>query len=556
MTLEQRRALALAAARLRARESARDDIDVAAAAGPAAEMTTGERFSAAYGSALPNLARGVKQQVLDPAATFLERRFGTLGTSLGFPTAAESARGTQASVDEARRLEAPLMQTGGGLLGNIAGNAALFAPSAFIPGVNTYTGSAALGAGIGALAPTATGESQLINVGAGLLGGAAGQGIGRGIGRAIRPIQPALTAQQQAGVRAAEAHRIPLSLGQRMGSAPLRTMESVFERLPFTSRPALEARTVQQQAFNRAVLGTAGITDDVATAANMGARKATLGKTFEEVAGRNAVDFNAGVIDRLVDIVGKASRRLTPDKAANVANTVDDLIVQVDKYGKLPGTLYQAWRGDLRALSKGTDYESSIFRQIRKTLDDAFNAQISGTDAAAWRQASGEYASLKTILDAMGGAGAQTKIGNIGPAQLEQAMTRQIGREGKALGRGRLNELVSVGRQFVSDAIPDSGTAQRNFMTGLLTGNIAPGFGGAGIGYVASGGDPSAAVAGGLLGAGAALTVPRAVQAIVSKQLVQKYLSHGLIALSSAERKLIADMARTGGIGAAQALSQ
>jgi len=58
-------------------------------------------------------------------------------------------------------------------LGAIAGNLALFAPTAMIPGANTIAGGSAIGAVSGLLQPTTEGESRLQNTGIGALGGAA-----------------------------------------------------------------------------------------------------------------------------------------------------------------------------------------------------------------------------------------------------------------------------------------------------------------------------------------------------------------------------------------------
>src|SRR6478736_1050422 len=59
----------------------------------------------------------------------------------------------QASVDEAKRLDAPLMRTGGGKVGNIAGGAVFSAPAMLIPGANTAAGAALIGAGTGLMQP-------------------------------------------------------------------------------------------------------------------------------------------------------------------------------------------------------------------------------------------------------------------------------------------------------------------------------------------------------------------------------------------------------------------
>lgn len=76
---------------------------------------------------------------------------------------------SQADIDEAKQTDAPLMGTGAGIAGNVAGNLA----SAVIPGGNSIKGATLIGAGMSALQPTATGESRLANtaIGAALGGG-------------------------------------------------------------------------------------------------------------------------------------------------------------------------------------------------------------------------------------------------------------------------------------------------------------------------------------------------------------------------------------------------
>ena len=69
----------------------------------------------------------------------------------------------EAALAEARRLDAPLMDTVGGNVGNIAGDMAAFAPTAFIPGANTVVGAGLLGGVMGAAEPTIGDESRVDN---------------------------------------------------------------------------------------------------------------------------------------------------------------------------------------------------------------------------------------------------------------------------------------------------------------------------------------------------------------------------------------------------------
>jgi hypothetical protein len=287
----------------------------------------------------------------------------------------------------------------------------------------------------------------------------------------------------------------------------------------------------------------------------LAAQKSALGSTFEDIAGRNSIDFNKGVTNKLADIANQASRRLA--KPEPITNTIDDILADVNKSGVMEGAKYQGWRSELGRMARGSDTEAHYAGQVKKALDEAFNSQISGADAEAWKTASRQYGNLKNVLQAMGGAGTEQLSGNIPPSQLAQALTRQVGKEGKALGRGDLNELSKVGRAFISENIPDSGTAQRSFYQNLLTGNLASAGlgagGGAGIGYMYGG--PKGALEGSGLGAAATLGGPKLAQALMNSKAGQSYLTKGIVPISQTQRDILAQALRLGGTGlASQAL--
>lgn len=134
------------------------------------------RFMAGAGKAFVDLGRGAGQLARDgietiapPTKGVRDLIAGTRGTSfadrLGLPT--------REDIDEAHRLDAPLMKTGAGLSGNIGGNAAALLPTMLIPGAATIGGGAAIGALASALQPVGTGESRLQNMAVGGVAGAA-----------------------------------------------------------------------------------------------------------------------------------------------------------------------------------------------------------------------------------------------------------------------------------------------------------------------------------------------------------------------------------------------
>jgi hypothetical protein len=116
---------------------------------PTEGMGAFERGAAGAGKALADLGRGLGQYI----PTIREGELSTLVT--------------RDDVAEARRRDAPLMRTRGGTVGNLAGNIAMLAPTALIPGANTLTGAAAIGAATGALQPSTSGRETLTNTGLG-----------------------------------------------------------------------------------------------------------------------------------------------------------------------------------------------------------------------------------------------------------------------------------------------------------------------------------------------------------------------------------------------------
>jgi hypothetical protein len=119
-------------------------------ADPTEGMSGVDKFRAGIGKAMTDLGRGAGQMV------------GLVSRD---------------DVAESRRLDAPLMDTGAGMAGNLAGNVAMLAPTAMIPGANTVAGAGVVGGVAGMLQPSTSTRETLTNVGLGAAGGAAGQAI-------------------------------------------------------------------------------------------------------------------------------------------------------------------------------------------------------------------------------------------------------------------------------------------------------------------------------------------------------------------------------------------
>lgn len=84
-------------------------------------------------------------------------------------------------VAEAKRLDKALLDTTGGKVGNVVGSAAVAAPTALIPGANTYLGAGLIGSAFGGL----TTEGDLLERLRGALFGGAGGLAGKAVGDAL-----------------------------------------------------------------------------------------------------------------------------------------------------------------------------------------------------------------------------------------------------------------------------------------------------------------------------------------------------------------------------------
>jgi hypothetical protein len=129
---------------------------------PIDDMSGGERFFAGVGKGMTDLARGVGQRV------------GLVD---------------EKEVAEARARDKPLMDTGAGSAGEIAGKFAAMAPAIFVPGANTVAGAAVIGGASGFAEPTVKGESALKNAATGAVVGAGAQyGLGKAAEAATRKL--------------------------------------------------------------------------------------------------------------------------------------------------------------------------------------------------------------------------------------------------------------------------------------------------------------------------------------------------------------------------------
>lgn len=318
-------------------------------------------------------------------------------------------------------------------------------------------------------------------------------------------------------VDVARAEGIPLTPGQATGSRPLRTAESIFQTMPSTAGKAERVADAQRIAFNRAVLARAGEgAADRATPEVLQGALDRAGATIGNIAGRNTMRLTPETLHGVDALARETVRTMPKGEARPLMARVEDFLDKIDtKTFTVDGKAYQqldsALSKQIRRTMDGNIRES--LSNLRDTLRTAMDASIGGDDAAMWQEARSQYANGKLIQKAMNQPSAMTAAGNVPPAGLSSALA-QGSASNFAMGRGVLNDVTRVGRAFIQDAVPNSGTPERMLMMNLLTGGMAGG------GALAGG------VEGAVLGTAGALAGPRAAQAAYMSPLMQHYLTN------------------------------
>lgn len=124
------------------------------------------------------ITRGARSFAKDmPLLEQINAGIGKTFADIGRGVGQKAGMVSNEDVKEARRLDAPLMSTAGGLAGNIGGNVALFAPATLLPGAAAIPAAAAISGVYGALAPSENVLESFLNPALSATLGAAGQWV-------------------------------------------------------------------------------------------------------------------------------------------------------------------------------------------------------------------------------------------------------------------------------------------------------------------------------------------------------------------------------------------
>lgn len=298
-------------------------------------------------------------------------------------------------VEESRKLDAPLMRTGAGRVGNIAGGMAAFAPTALIPGAGTAAGAALVGGGMGALQPVGEQDSRLKNIAMGTGLGVVGQQIGSRGGqflqdrmtrqRAQLATQQGQNAERDATIRAAREAGYLIPPSSVNPSFKNQILESISGKIATAQTAASHNQAVTERLIRQSV----GLADDapITKEAMQGIRQAAFSAGYAPVAGAGRMPADATFIRALDDVVGKyqgAARSFPGAASDDVSKLVDGYRVgNFDAGDAIKATQILRDRAST-AYASGNKELGKASREVANALEEQIerNLTAAGADGA------------------------------------------------------------------------------------------------------------------------------------------------------------------------------
>lgn len=445
---------------------------------PTEGMSFGDKLNAGAGKSMVDLYRGLKQLL----------RIGDQDA-------------LQKEVDESRKLDAPLMQTAGGVVGSIAGSLAATA----LPGMAVARGAAAIpavagllnaataahpiatamglgaasGAATGALEPVATGDSRGKNIATNAAIGAAGGAIPGVLAKIVKPdVSDDVARLMDEGVR--------LTPGQATGGT-LKRVEDAATSIPVVGDVIKRAQTRGIEDFNRAGFNRAlaPIGEKVGKDFNIGregiaAVESKIGAAYERALDKiKIVNLDTQFGDEVGKVVGM-SAELGEGPAKQLSAILKNRVLdKVTDAGTMSAQTMKSVESELgrqaRMFSGSADAAqrglADALREVQSSLRGAVERSAGPEALSDLKAANTAWANFVRIQDAAGRIG--SKEGVFSPAQLTAAVRAQdktVRKGAFARGDALMQDLAEAGKNVMPSSVPDSGTATRIFTGGGIGG--------------------------------------------------------------------------------------
>ena len=355
--------------------------------------------------------------------------------------------------------------------GRLAGGVAATLPAAIIPGGATIVGSAAIGAGMGALQPVTAGEfwvEKMKQAGLGAAAGGAGGAISQGISRILSP-------QTGAAQRMLMAEGVELTPGQVAGGMAKR-IEDAATSVPIMGGKVAQAQQRAVESFNRAAinrgLGEIGekLPDGMVGREAIEYAGKKIGDAYDPLLARMTLRADQQFIADSTALAQNAQAALAPERAQQLANILQTKLGRhMSGQGTMTGQKFKLADSELgrlaRQFSSSADADQRMLgetiRDMQSVMRDAL-ARSNPRLAPELRKIDKAFATNLRVERAAASVAATDGV--FTPAQLQNAVKAldSSGRKRQfARGNALLQDLADAGKEVLPSAVGNSGTADR-----------------------------------------------------------------------------------------------
>jgi len=313
------------------------------------------------------------------------------------------------------------------------------------------------------------------------------------------------------------------TVGQATGSNAIRRMEGTV-----SPRPS------QIEDLTAAAMRSTGSTAARATPTTLMDASRRIGRAMDDaldgVSFRPTTAMAQSADDAVVRYLEMAPSATVVPRVRNIANEIIDAATNPSAAPIELSTL-RVWRSALGRMTQSSDEATrNAARELRGLIDDATDAALTAagreSDLQSLVQSRENWRNYLAVSDASTRAGSESGI--LSPGQLNQAIIRTQGRENYAIGRG--TDLMETSRAAGSMLRPmptvEAGGIRRLPYIGQL------GAGGAGAAAGAAVADIPGAIIGGLLGG----VTPSIMEATMRSRTVQSLLANPTLSAAVSAR--------------------
>lgn len=299
-------------------------------------------------------------------------------------------------------------------------------------------------------------------------------GIGQGVGNLAQRIGGGGTIDPNVAALAQKAQQlgVPVRPGQAASSRAVKVIDDQLASLPpsltgsSATNPTKITPDAQYEAFTRAVSKTVGENEPALTPTVMSRVRQKISDIYETILPRNQVARTPELQTALDDIRMNATDALDEDSVKPVIAALDKIEAKMGGGNILSGRQYQTMRSRGGMISAVSDSQNTTVAyygdKIRDALDDAFEAQAQGNDAAAMQQARGWLRNYK-VLEPLA---EKAPTGKISPGLLLQQVAKAYP-DFATGGGGDIADLARIGQQFLKSPA-NSETATRSWVMRTL----------------------------------------------------------------------------------------